>query len=270
MNLVELNDVGVDFVIYQGSARSLRKSVLSAGTGGVLAHDQHHRTFVRALSGLSFTLGKGDRLGLIGGNGAGKSTLLRVLAGVYEPTRGHVRVVGHVTPLFDISQGLDMDATGYENIVLRAAYLGLTRREAEALKSEIAEFTELGDYLDLPMRTYSAGMVLRLAFGVATTVRSEVLLLDEWIAVGDLGFLEKAQQRASRFVSRSNVLVVASHSEEVIRRLCNKVLWLHKGEMAGFGDVDVVMTRYKAEQLGVTQSAPEMETEITPEAASAG
>jgi homopolymeric O-antigen transport system ATP-binding protein len=253
MNLLELQDVGVDFVIYQGSARSLRKSVLSAGTGGVLSHDAHHRTFVRALSGVSFALQRGDRLGLIGGNGAGKSTLLRVLAGVYEPTRGRVRVVGHVTPLFDISHGLDMDATGYDNITLRAAYLGLTRREAEAITDDIAAFTELGDYLDLPMRTYSAGMMLRLAFGIATTVRSEVLLLDEWIAVGDIGFLEKAQERASSFVSRSHVLVVASHSEEVIRRLCNKLLWLRKGELAAFGDVDHVMERYKADQLSPPQ-----------------
>jgi len=250
MNLVELQNVAVDFVIYQGSGRSLRKTILSAGTGGKLSHDTHHRTFVRALSGISFTLQNGDRLGLIGGNGAGKSTLLRVLAGVYEPTQGRVRVVGNVTPLFDISQGIDFDATGYENIALRAAYLGMSRREIEAVADEIAEFTELGDYLDLPIRTYSAGMMLRLAFGVATTVRSDVLLLDEWIAVGDLGFLEKAQQRASSFVSRSKVLVVASHSEDVVRRLCNKVLWLRKGEPAAFGDVDTIMEQYKREQLG--------------------
>jgi ABC-2 type transport system ATP-binding protein/lipopolysaccharide transport system ATP-binding protein len=250
MTSVLVEDVGVDFIIYQGSGRSLRKTVLHAGTGGVLAHDQYHRTFVRALSGVSFSLRESDRLGLIGGNGSGKSTLLRVLAGVYEPTRGRVRVAGKTTPLFDISHGLDMEATGYENIALRAAYLGLTRQEIKEVTQEIADFTDLGDYLHLPMRTYSAGMMLRLAFGVATTVRSDILLLDEWIAVGDLGFLEKAQQRASRFVSRSNILVVASHSEDVIRRLCNKLLWLRKGEIVAFGEVDDVMTRYKEEQLG--------------------
>ena len=248
MNLIELKDVGVDFVIYQGSGRSLRKSVLHAGTGGMLSHDAHHRTFVRALFGISFTLQKGDRLGLVGANGAGKSTLLRVLAGVYEPTRGYVRVVGQVTPLFDISQGLDSDATGYENILLRAAYLGLSRRETMSAMDEIAEFTELGDYLDLPIRTYSAGMMLRLAFGVTTTVRSDVLLLDEWIAAGDMGFLEKAQQRASSFVRRSNVLVVASHSKDVIQRLCNKALWLDKGDMIKFGDVGEVWDAYEQAQ----------------------
>lgn len=259
MTSVTLEGVGVDFVIYQGSGRSLRKTVLSAGTGGVLSHDQYHRTFVRALSDISFTLEKGDRLGLIGGNGSGKSTLLRVLAGVYEPTRGRVRVVGKATPLFDISHGLDMDATGYENIALRATYLGLNRHEIQQVMGEIADFTDLGDYLDLPMRTYSAGMMLRLAFGVATTVRSDILLLDEWIAVGDLGFLEKAQQRATNFVSRSNILVVASHSESVIRRLCTKLLWLRQGEIVAFGPVDEVMERYKAEQLGAAQ--PEQHAE---------
>jgi ABC-2 type transport system ATP-binding protein len=258
MQMVELNDVGVEFVVYQGSGRSLRKSVLHAGTGGLLAHDSHHRTYVRALAGVSFTLQKGDRLGLIGGNGAGKSTLLRVVAGVYEPTRGRVRVIGQVTPLFDITQGLDMDATGYENIWIRAAYLGLSPRETQGAMDEIVEFTELGDYLDLPMRTYSAGMMLRLAFGVTTTVRSDVLLLDEWIAAGDIGFVEKAQQRASTFARRSSVVVVASHSEDVIRRLCNKALWLRQGEMAALGDVDEVLDRYLTEFGGASY-----ETDVT-------
>ena len=247
MNLVELEDVGVDFVIYQGSARSIRKSVLHAGTGGLLSHDAHHRTFVRALNGVSIALQQGDRLGLIGHNGSGKSTLLRVLAGVYEPTRGRVRVMGHTTPLFDIAHGFDFDATGYENIAIRAAYLGFLRRDIDALMGEIAEFTELGDYLDLPIRTYSAGMMLRLAFAVVTTVKSDVLLLDEWIAVGDAGFWEKAQQRALGFVSKSKVIIVASHSEDVIRRLCNKVLWLRQGEIARYGEVNEVMDTYKLE-----------------------
>lgn len=256
MTQIKLEDVHVDFVIYQGSGKSLRKTILNTGTGGVLSHDAHHRTFVQALSGISFSLEKGDRLGLIGGNGAGKSTLLRVLAGVYEPTRGRVRVEGQVTPLFEISQGLDLDASGYDNIFLRAAYLGISRQEIMNLMDEIAEFTELGEYLDLPMRTYSAGMMMRLAFGVATTVKSDILLLDEWIAVGDLSFLEKAQKRASNFVSKSNILVVASHSEDVIRRLCNKLLWLRKGECAAYGDVDEIMDRYKCEQLGTAVASP--------------
>jgi ABC-2 type transport system ATP-binding protein len=255
MTLINLENVGVDFVIYQGSGRSLRKTVLSASTGGVLSHDVHHRTFVRALAGVSFSLNVGDRLGLIGNNGSGKSTLLRVIAGVYEPTQGRTRVVGHVTPLFDIGQGLDFDATGYENIVLRAAYLNIPRREINEMMADIAAFTELGDYLDLPMRTYSTGMVLRLAFGVATTIRSDILLLDEWIAVGDVGFLEKAQQRATSFVSRSNILVVASHSQDVIRRLCNKVLWLRKGEIAALGSVEEVLQSYNDEQLRGTTDA---------------
>jgi ABC-2 type transport system ATP-binding protein/lipopolysaccharide transport system ATP-binding protein len=246
---IELNDVGVEFVIYQGSSRSLKKTFLRAGTGGALARDSHHRTSVRALSGIGFSLEKGDRLGLIGTNGSGKSTLLRVLAGIYEPTEGRVRVAGNVTPLFDISLGLDFDATGYENIIVRAVYLGLSRKEAQSIVDEVAAFTELGDYLDLPLRTYSAGMMLRLAFGVTTTVRSDVVLLDEWITVGDVGFLEKAQRRAYNFVSNSSILVIATHTESVIQQLCNKLLWLDKGRMVAFGDVNDVMERYKHEQI---------------------
>lgn len=257
MALLRLTDVSVDFTIYQGASRSLRSSLLRvARTGGVISHDTHHRTTVRALENISLTLQDGDRLGLIGGNGAGKTTMLRTLAGVYEPTRGDLRIEGNVTPLFDISLGLDPDATGWENIWIRAAYLGLDRAEIERQLEEIAAFTELGEYLDLPVRTYSSGMLLRLAFGVSTAIRSDILLLDEWIAVGDIGFLEKAQRRAARFVETTNILVVASHSEDIIRRLCNKVLWLAKGRVRAFGDVEEIVTAYKEHLL-----FPELEGE---------
>jgi len=252
MALIQVEDVSVDFTIYQGSSRSLKSSLLRAArTGGVISHDSRDRTFVKALQDLSFTLNDGDRLGLIGGNGAGKTTLLRVLAGVYEPTRGVVRVEGHVTPLFDISLGLDPDATGFDNIWIRSAYLGLSKAEIERSLDSIAEFTELGEYLELPVRTYSAGMLMRLAFGVATTIRSDILLLDEWISAGDLGFLEKAQRRATGFVERTRIMVMASHSEEIVRRMCNKVMWLHQGQIVAVGEVDDILSQYKMKILGL-------------------
>lgn len=251
MALIQVENVSVDFTIYQGTGRSLRTSLLHAGTGGVISHDSHHRTFVRALQDVSVTLKDGDRLGLIGGNGSGKTTMLRMLAGVFEPTRGYVRVEGHVTPLFDISLGLDPDATGYDNIWIRSAYLGLTRREIEQSLDDIAAFTDLGPYLELPVRTYSAGMLMRLAFGVATSIRSDILLLDEWIAVGDASFLEKAQQRAAGFVESTRIMVMASHSEDILRRLCNKALWLHQGNIQALGEVDDVLIQYKMRMLGL-------------------
>lgn len=249
MASIHLNDVSVDFVLYQGGARSLKTTLLRSSTSGVLKHDGHHRVTVKALSNFSLKLEHGDRVGLVGGNGAGKTTLLRVLAGVYEPTAGRVRVEGRVTPLFDLGLGLDVDASGYDNIRMRAAYFGLDADEVERKMGDIADFTELGDYLDLPVRTYSAGMMLRLAFAAATSIDPEILLLDEWLAVSDKKFLEKAQRRAEGFVHRSSIMVVASHVEDVLRRLCNKILWLERGTVVRFGPVDEVLDAYNARTL---------------------
>lgn len=250
MASIHLNDVSVDFVLYQGSARSLKKTLLRSSTSGVLKHDAHHRVTVKALSNLSLSLEHGDRVGLIGGNGAGKTTLLRVLAGVYEPTAGRIRVEGRITPLFDLGLGLDMDASGYDNIRMRAAYFGIDSAEVERKMDDIAAFTELGDYLNLPVRTYSAGMTLRLAFAAATSVDPEILLMDEWLAVSDTKFLEKAQRRAEGFVNRSSIMVVASHVEDVLKRLCNKALWLERGAVQRFGPVDEVLEEYHAHAAG--------------------
>ncbi len=250
MASIRLNDVSVDFVLYQGSARSLKKTLLRTSTNGELKHDAHHRITVKALSNLNLTLEHGDRVGLVGGNGAGKTTLLRVLAGVYEPTAGRIRVEGSVTPLFDLGLGLDMDASGYDNIRMRAAYFGIDGDEIESKMDDIAAFTELGDYLDLPVRTYSAGMTLRLAFAAATAVDPEILLMDEWIAVSDTQFLEKAQRRAEGFVNRSSIMVVASHVDEVLKRLCNKALWLERGAVVRIGPVDEVLAAYHKHNAG--------------------
>lgn len=257
MAAIQLNDVSVDFVLYQGSARSLKKTLLRSPTSGALKHDAHHRITVKALSNLNLTLGHGDRVGLVGGNGAGKTTLLRVLAGVYEPTAGRIRVEGRVTPLFDLGLGLDMDASGYDNIRMRAAYFGIDGEEIEAKLDDIAAFTELGDYLDLPVRTYSAGMTLRLAFAAATAVDPEILLMDEWIAVSDTQFLEKAQRRAESFVNRSSIMVVASHVDDVLKRLCNKALWLERGTVVQFGPVDEVLAAYHKHGAGGGVPAPQ-------------
>ncbi|WP_454021105.1 ABC transporter ATP-binding protein [Azospirillum sp. Marseille-Q6669] len=250
MASIRLNDVSVDFVLYQGSARSLKKTLLRTSTSGALKHDAHHRITVKALNNLNLTLEHGDRVGLVGGNGAGKTTLLRVLAGVYEPTAGRIRVEGSVTPLFDLGLGLDMDASGYDNIRMRAAYFGIDGDEIESKMEDIAVFTELGDYLDLPVRTYSAGMTLRLAFAAATAVDPEILLMDEWIAVSDTQFLEKAQRRAEGFVNRSSIMVVASHVDDVLKRLCNKALWLERGAVVRIGPVDEVLAAYHKHNAG--------------------
>ncbi len=244
MALITVEKVSVDFPIYGGSSRSLKKTLISMGTGGRIARDAGDRLCVQALRDVSLELEEGDRVGLVGPNGAGKTTLLRVLAGVYEPTRGIVRRNGYVSPLFSATLGMDMEATGYENIVLRGLFLGLSPRQIRGMMDEIVEFTELGDYLALPMHTYSSGMRLRLAFAVSTCFDPDILLIDEGIGAGDAQFLEKAKRRMERFVGRSSILVIASHSENLVKRLCTKAAFLDRGELKEFGSVCQVLSAF--------------------------
>jgi ABC-2 type transport system ATP-binding protein/lipopolysaccharide transport system ATP-binding protein len=232
-----LDKVTVDFPIYSGASRSLKKTIVSIGTGGHLTQGGG-RISVQALKDISLQLGHGDRLGIIGHNGAGKTTLLRTMAGVYEPTIGRVRVSGRVSTIFDFALGLDFDATGYENITLQGMLLGLTRNGIASLVNEIAEFTDLGGYLDMPIRTYSAGMLTRLAFAVATSVEPEVLLMDEWIETGDAEFFQRAEERLHALVQRAGILVLASHNVSLIRRYCTTAIWLDHGQMKMIAPVE--------------------------------
>src|SRR3954471_22517153 len=188
----------------------------------------------------------GDRVALVGSNGAGKTTLLRVMAGVYEPVSGIVKSRGRISPMFDIGLGIDSEISGYDNIRLRGPILGLSIDEIERLMPDIVEFTELGDYLDIPVRTYSSGMMTRLTFAVATCFAPEILLMDEWIMAGDAAFLAKAQQRIETFVEKASILVLASHSLETCRRFCNKGVWLDQGMVKAEGAIHEVLDRYTA------------------------
>ena len=244
MTSIFLEDVSVDFPIYSASSRSLKKTVIWMGTGGRIARDAKDRVVVQALRNLNLKISQGDRLGLIGHNGAGKTTLLRAIAGVYEPSGGNIHCDGHVTPLFDSTLGMDMEATGYENLYLRGLFLNIPPAEIRARTEEIAEFTELGDYLAMPMRTYSTGMVVRLALAISTCVDPEILLMDEMISAGDTRFLAKAEQRIQQFISRSSILILSSHSDSIIRQFCNKVILLEQGQIKAAGDVDEVLREF--------------------------
>lgn len=185
MASIEFRNVCVDFPIYNANGRSLKKRLIQVATGGQLGADPQGHVVVRALEGLNFSLRDGDRVGLLGHNGAGKSTLLRLLSGVYEPSSGTAKISGEIGSLIDISLGIDPEATGRENIYLRGGLLGMSKSEINTQMEEIIEFSELGDFVDMPLRTYSTGMHLRLAFAVSTIVRPEILLMDEWLSVGD-------------------------------------------------------------------------------------
>ncbi len=244
--ILALDSVSVSFPVYQGGSRSLKKSLLSRSSAGRIARDANDRITIDALRDISISLDRGDRLALIGTNGAGKTTLLRVMAGIYEPVAGTIAVHGRISPMFDIGLGIDSDLSGYDNIRMRGLLLGLSSQAVEKMLPDIAEFTELGDYLDVPVRTYSSGMTLRLTFAVATCFDPEILLMDEWILAGDEHFMTKARARIDSFVQKASVLVLASHNLDVCRKWCNKGLWLQQGQVRAFGDINDVVESYQA------------------------
>lgn len=247
MSVINLQNVCVDLPVFETGGRSLKKRLAGLGRRNRIAKDDDGVVVVRALDDLTLSLKEGDRVGLIGRNGAGKSTLLRVLAGIYPPTSGQIYTTGRIVPLLDISLGMDELSTGRQNIRLRGLLLGMSDAEIRRKTEEISIFTELGDHLDLPLRTYSSGMRLRLAFAVSTAVDADILLLDEVIGVGDASFMKKAEERMLDLQSRAKIVVLASHSHEVIRQMCNKALWMDRGRVRAFGEVDLVTTQYVAE-----------------------
>ena len=242
---IRLDHVSVAFRIYSAGGRSLKNAVIAATTGGKIGTDEQNHVFVQALDDVSFEVNQGDRVALVGHNGAGKTTLLRVLAGIYEPYAGTVTTHGAVAPLFDFMIGSDPEGSGYENIILRGLHMGLSRSEIRGKMDSIAAFTELGEFLDLPVRTYSAGMHARLAFAIATSITPEILLLDETIMVGDMSFFGKAAQRIDEFVTRAGILVLASHSEAMVRDVCTKLILMKQGRIIWAGDVDEGFAKYR-------------------------
>ena len=240
---IDVAGVSVDFPLYHGNARSLKKTVLAVASGR-LGEDRQHRVVVRALRDVSFTLQAGDRLGLIGSNGAGKTTLLRTLAGIYEPAIGRVRVDGSVVALLDPTLGMNLELTGRENIMLRGLYNGFSRPAIRRLEEDVQDFAELAEFLDLPVRFYSSGMVVRLGFALATAIRPQILLMDEWILAGDAAFVEKARSRLEDMVRGAEILVLSSHAPGIIVSWCTRVLRLEGGHVVDDGPALEVTERY--------------------------
>jgi ABC-type polysaccharide/polyol phosphate transport system ATPase subunit len=228
---ISIKDLSVEFAIYGSSSRSLKNTIMAQATGGRIMAGARDVVAVRAIDGLSLELRDGDRVGLVGHNGSGKTTLLRVLAGIYKPARGTITIEGRVGTILDPTAGIDTEATGIENIYLRGHLLGMTRREIEASIDDISSFTDLGDFLTLPMKTYSAGMSARLAFGISTALQHEILLIDEGIGAGDDAFQEKAQKRIEGLFARTSIVLLASHSEELIKRYCNRKIRMDHGQL---------------------------------------
>jgi len=237
-NSVTLSGVTLDYALYSVRAQSLRNAVLNMAVGGRLMAGQNDITVVRALSGVSFKLEDGDRLGLVGHNGSGKTSLLKVLAGIYEPTAGVVDIKGRISSMIAMGAGLDPDATGLQNIKNLGMMQLVPRKELERRLPEIVAFSELGAFINMPFKTYSSGMMARLMFSVITSVSADILIMDEWVSAGDAEFQQKARDRLSGIVDNAKIVIIASHDMHTIRRVCNKVLVMDSGRPAFLGPAD--------------------------------
>jgi lipopolysaccharide transport system ATP-binding protein len=229
---LRLENVSIDYPVFGARAGSLKTTLAKAATGGRIGRDAGV-TVVQALRDICLDLREGDRLGVVGHNGAGKSTLLQTLAGVYPPSCGSYHRQGSVASLINPMLGIELDATGYENIVIRGLVLGMDRASIRRLTPEIADFSGLGDYLTMPVRTYSTGMMMRLAFAIVTAIRTDILLMDEWLSVGDAQFQQQAEARLRHVVSNAGILVLASHSRGLIERECTMIIELNHGAASG-------------------------------------
>jgi lipopolysaccharide transport system ATP-binding protein len=243
---ISLKSVQIDIPIFNANGRSLTSRILETATGGRLDSDPTGRVHVRALDGVSLDIRNGERVAIVGHNGAGKSSLLRTLAGVYAPTKGEVNVDGSVASLIDLALGINPEATGRENIFIRGQLLGLSKSKIHDSFDEVVGFADLGDFIEMPVRTYSTGMHLRLAFAVSTLMRPEILLMDEWLSVGDSDFQQKAEERLATLVDESKILILATHSRELINQVCNRVIWLEHGRVKKDGPPETVLSEYFA------------------------
>ncbi len=243
MSSISINNVSISFPLYHGESRSLKKTVFAVASGR-LGEDRNHRLVVEALRGISISLKTGDRLGFVGSNGAGKTTLLRTLAGIYEPVGGSIDIAGNVTALLDPGQGMNPELTGRENIRLRGLFSRLSPSGIAELEEDVADFAELEQFLDLPVRMYSSGMVVRLGFALATAIKPQILLMDEWILAGDAAFLEKARKRLETMVRGAEILVLSSHSADIILQWCNRVIWMDRGQIREDGLPEHILSAY--------------------------
>lgn len=256
MPSIHLDGASLRYPIYNVAARSLKVSMFRQLAGAdILKADGS--VWVQALDGVSLSMAAGDRIGLIGRNGSGKSTLLRLLAGIAHPQTGTCAVDGRVIPLLAQGLGVNPELSGYQNIALPMRLLGATSAEIEAAREEIAEWTELGSFMDLPVRTYSDGMRTRLMFAICTACHGDILLMDEWIGAGDQAFAEKANLRIARLLERSAIVVLATHSLPLVEMFCNRVIWMESGRVIADGPVDVVLQRYRDPQSHSDATAPQ-------------
>jgi lipopolysaccharide transport system ATP-binding protein len=240
MASIRAQGVSIQFPLYHHEARSLKHRLLG-GISRRVGAGADRRVVVQALRDLDFDIRRGERVALVGRNGAGKTTLLRTIAGIYDPVAGRLRVDGEIGSLIDPAAGMDLLLTGRENVIIRGLYRGLSEAEGRALAEEVETFARLGEFFDLPVRGYSAGMNVRLAFAMATAMRPDILLMDEWFLAGDADFMARAEQRLARLVTEADILLIATHDMNVVRRWCTRCICLEEGRITADGTVEQVL-----------------------------
>ncbi len=242
MAIIDLDKVSLTFNVRQKGRISFKEFLVKR----LFWQSVNPYREVRALQDVSLRLGDGQRIGIVGHNGAGKSTLLKLLAGIYPPTQGKRTVKGRVSSLFDIALGFEVDANGWENIAYRSYLQGETPKTLRSKIDPIANFSELGDFLNMPVRYYSAGMIVRLAFSIATAIEPEILLVDEVLSVGDMAFQEKARQRIHEMIAKAELIIVVSHDLESLAKVCDQAIWMDHGRVRQFGPVQDIIDAYTA------------------------
>lgn len=234
---IQIQDLRLDLPVYDQATRSLKKDMIRGLVGSRIDEDEGRR-YIRAIDGMNLTVRQGERIGLVGHNGAGKTTLLKTIAGIYQPTSGRIETTGSITALIDIAAGVNVEASGYENIIIRGLYLGHGLPEIQDRIDHIVAFSELGDYINLPLRAYSSGMISRLLFSVSTAFEPDILLLDEGIIAGDPAFNEKASHYLADYTGRAGIVMLASHSKELMHMFCNKGIKLNRGQIIAEGEIE--------------------------------
>ena len=249
MAYVSLEHVGVEFLVREMQTSSLISTAKSFATGGDIDMTNRRKVTISALKDVCLTFKDGDRVGLIGHNGAGKTTLLRVLSGILPPMEGRLRIEGRLAGLLSIQMGLDQNASGYENIIIRARYMGCSEEEIAERFDDICSFSELGDYLHLPLKTYSSGMRVRLAFSIATAFDPDILILDEWLSAGDATFRDKASMRLKGLIAQSGIFVMATHQPGLMKSMCNKGVVMSKGRVRFIGEIDDALEWHRLSEV---------------------
>ncbi|MBQ7346750.1 MAG: ABC transporter ATP-binding protein [Clostridia bacterium] len=236
--MIKANNITICYRMSHDKIQSIKEYLVA-----LIKHKLRYEEF-RALENVSFEIKKGEVVGIVGNNGAGKSTLLKVISGILKPTKGNVELRGNVVPMLELGSGFDYDLTGRENIFLNGAILGYSESFLKSKYNEIVEFSELGEFIDIPVRNYSSGMIMRLAFSIASMVSPDILIVDEILAVGDAAFQEKSYARMTELMSHGTTVLLVSHNIEQIRRLCDRVIWLDHGHVVAIGDTQSVCDQY--------------------------